>query len=276
MITILWVLWFLRALNINNFVWWQRFTTSSIPYSFSTLALRSGHIFGYHCDISDSEPQYSHLITRRCREHNIYAELQPCTLKIVDLHFKPKGALPWIVCEMTITICFQESSSLVRRTLFTIRILLMSIPLCSTLEFLSWVSVMGSRCDNSSWELYCFNWDYRKWPGHWKEKWKEANIENTVLLNYRSIKSMKETLRWTHYSKDLGKKCRLLNVLTLFPDRHWSPCGLGLDVARWPTMRNPSRFPHHCTYQNSPFRCCSSQLQTFLRHPVSSWSNTFS
>ncbi|KXN72619.1 GMP synthase [Conidiobolus coronatus NRRL 28638] len=43
--------------------------------------------------ILDFGSQYSHLITRRVREAGVYCELLPCTQKISELSFQPKGVI---------------------------------------------------------------------------------------------------------------------------------------------------------------------------------------
>jgi GMP synthase (glutamine-hydrolysing) len=43
--------------------------------------------------VLDFGSQYTHLITRRLRELNVYSEMLPCTQKLSELNFKPKGVI---------------------------------------------------------------------------------------------------------------------------------------------------------------------------------------
>nr|POE72095.1 gmp synthase [glutamine-hydrolyzing] [Quercus suber] len=43
--------------------------------------------------VIDFGSQYTHLITRRLRELNVYSELLPCTQKLSELTWKPKGII---------------------------------------------------------------------------------------------------------------------------------------------------------------------------------------
>src|ERR1700712_305698 len=43
--------------------------------------------------VLDFGSQYTHLITRRLRELNVYSEMLPCTQKLAELSWKPKGII---------------------------------------------------------------------------------------------------------------------------------------------------------------------------------------
>lgn len=43
--------------------------------------------------VLDFGSQYTHLITRRLRELNVYSEMLPCTQKLAELNWKPKGVI---------------------------------------------------------------------------------------------------------------------------------------------------------------------------------------
>ena len=43
--------------------------------------------------VLDFGSQYTHLIIRRLRDQNVYSEMRPCTQKIAELSFQPKGVI---------------------------------------------------------------------------------------------------------------------------------------------------------------------------------------
>ncbi|KAH8101021.1 GMP synthase [Cristinia sonorae] len=93
--------------------------------------------------ILDFGSQYSHLITRRCRELNVYAELMPCTQKIKDLKFKPKG----IILSGSPYSVYDSDAPHVDPEVFTLGVPILGI--CYGLQEMAW-NMKGevTKCDH--------------------------------------------------------------------------------------------------------------------------------
>lgn len=93
--------------------------------------------------ILDFGSQYSHLITRRCRELNVYAELMPCTVLLKDISFKPKG----IILSGSPYSVYDADAPHVDPAVFELRVPILGI--CYGLQEIAW-NLKGevTRCDN--------------------------------------------------------------------------------------------------------------------------------
>ncbi|AAS53030.1 AER350Wp [Eremothecium gossypii ATCC 10895] len=84
--------------------------------------------------VLDFGSQYSHLITRRLREFNVYAEMLPCTQKISELGWKPKGVIlsggPYSV--------YAADAPHVDRAVFELGVPILGI--CYGLQELAWIA----------------------------------------------------------------------------------------------------------------------------------------
>ncbi|AMD18570.1 HBL332Cp [Eremothecium sinecaudum] len=84
--------------------------------------------------VLDFGSQYSHLITRRLREFNVYAEMLPCTQKIAELGWKPKGVIlsggPYSV--------YAEDAPHVDQAVFDLGVPVLGI--CYGLQEIAWIN----------------------------------------------------------------------------------------------------------------------------------------
>ncbi|EPX73923.1 GMP synthase [Schizosaccharomyces octosporus yFS286] len=87
--------------------------------------------------ILDFGSQYSHLIARRLRELHVYAEMLPCTQKIAELPFKPKGVIfsggPYSV--------YDEGAPHVDPAVFELEVPILGI--CYGMQELAWLNGRG-------------------------------------------------------------------------------------------------------------------------------------
>ena len=93
--------------------------------------------------ILDFGSQYSHLITRRLRECHVYAEMLPCTQKIKDLTWKPKG----VILSGSPFSVYAEGSPHVDPAVFDLGVPILGI--CYGLQELAWTHDRGAVTESS-------------------------------------------------------------------------------------------------------------------------------
>ncbi|CUM65245.1 uncharacterized protein PRCAT00002877001 [Priceomyces carsonii] len=123
--------------------------------------------------VLDFGSQYSHLITRRLREFQVYAEMLPCTQKISELSWTPKGIIlsggPFSV--------YEDGSPHVDHDIFKLGVPILGI--CYGMQELAWINGKGvARGDkreygpatlqvkDSSCELFNGFQDSQVWMSH--------------------------------------------------------------------------------------------------------------
>lgn len=89
--------------------------------------------------ILDFGSQYSHLIARRCRELNVYCEMLPCTQKIRELDWKPKG----IILSGSPYSVYDEGAPRVDKDVFEMGVPVLGI--CYGLQEIAWT--FGGKVD---------------------------------------------------------------------------------------------------------------------------------
>ena len=82
--------------------------------------------------VLDFGSQYTHLITRRLRELNVYCEMLPCTQRIADLDWKPRG----IILSGSPYSVYEEGSPHVDPAVFDLNVPILGI--CYGLQELAW------------------------------------------------------------------------------------------------------------------------------------------
>ena len=75
----------------------------------------------------------------------MYAELVPCTTKLEDMKFKPRGFIDILQLVNVLTTFTQELSYPDHPSLYTMKVPHMLIPPYLILAYQFWVFVMGSR-----------------------------------------------------------------------------------------------------------------------------------